>query len=194
MQNEEKPGQHTEKSEGSSADADPKSLVHQTGDRKPNNDPTQHIARESHPHVKPRLPLRLWRYFRRRQIATPPANWAEMSTVLITLVIALVGAVQAGIYWQQKGIMESSSTQTDQLICAANIQADAATRSAKAAQDFAVAAQKQSDAMAQTLALQRELARLDRGGARLAISMIGVYHSNSEKRLMVNIVAQNNGK
>jgi hypothetical protein len=75
------------------------------------------------------------------------SNFAEKLTVAITLVIAIIGGLQYSVYRQQKGIMEDSGKQTDQLIRAANAQvfaarqiADASGRNAKAAQDFAASA------------------------------------------------------
>ncbi len=85
----------------------------------------------------PPIWLRLWRVHRRRQIkrqkGISPANVAEKLTVFVTLVIAGTGIVQSCIYYQQKGIMESSGAQTDKLIAAANTQATAADRFATAA-------------------------------------------------------------
>jgi hypothetical protein len=72
-------------------------------------------------------------------------------------------------------------------------QIDAADRNAKAAEHFAGAAKAQSDAMSQTLALQRELARLDHGGPTLAVNLIGMYHWDREKRVKINIMVQNDG-
>jgi hypothetical protein len=97
---------------------------------------------------KPSLPLRIWRSLRRKRPGVPRANWAEKSTVLITIAIGIIAGVQARIYSQQKKIMESSGAQTDKIIAASNIQAaaaervaDASAKSATAAADFSASAQ-----------------------------------------------------
>jgi hypothetical protein len=84
---------------------------------------------------------------------------------LLILVIRVYGG-QLDVMSGQLGQMEESSGQTAQLISAAK---------------------SQSDAMVQSLALQRELA----GGSRLAVAYITVYHLGSKIR--IEIAAQNNG-
>jgi hypothetical protein len=96
--------------------------------------------------TKPRLIVRLWRIHRRRQKHVAPPNVAEKITVLLILVTAFIGGVQAYIYHQQKTIMESSSGQTDQLIEAADTQARASRRIATASRRESRAADKNADA------------------------------------------------
>ncbi len=74
-----------------------------------------------------------------------------------TVIIALVGIGQFIIYFQMKKIMQSSSTQTDQLICAAKIQAQAATQNADSAKSIARSTEIQTQRMT-TLAQQAALA------------------------------------
>jgi hypothetical protein len=68
-------------------------------------------------------------------------NFAEHVTIFLTIVLAVVGGLQAAIYWQQKKIMESSGPQTQQLIDAANTQACAARQIAAASEKNAAAAE-----------------------------------------------------
>src|SRR5271165_7061926 len=68
------------------------------------------------------------------------ATWAEKVTALLTAAIVVVGIFQLYVYRQMKGIMESSSQQTDKLIGAANIQAGAASKNAEAAASFSKSA------------------------------------------------------
>jgi hypothetical protein len=130
-----KPGEHAAKTEEPQGKADKTEVLYQVGNVKKNDKPPT----EEQTYAQPKLHRRLWRKFRNRP-GPSRANWAEKSTVLITLVLAGIGALQARIYWLQKGIMSSSGGQTDQLICAAYIQADASKRNAQAAEDFAKAA------------------------------------------------------
>jgi hypothetical protein len=95
---------------------------------------------------KPRLMVRLWRIHRRRQKKTSPPNVAEKITVLLILVTACIGALQAFIYYQQKQIMQSSGQQTDQLIEAADTQARASRRIALASRRESRAADRKAEA------------------------------------------------
>lgn len=97
---------------------------------------------------KPRLFIRIWRIYRKRQQRVSPPNVAAKITVFLILVTAAIGGVQARIYYQQKKITESSGQQTQRLIDAANIQAcaaqkiaDASDRSAAAAKSFSLSAE-----------------------------------------------------
>jgi hypothetical protein len=59
--------------------------------------------------LKPSFAVRLYHSYRRRKQYSPrPSIW-ERASIYFTAVIALCTGVQACIYWQQKGIMESSS-------------------------------------------------------------------------------------
>lgn len=102
---------------------------------------------------KPVLIARLWRIHRKRQKKSPPPNFAEKLTVFVTVVIAIVGSIQACIYHQQKTLMQSGGHQTDKLIAAAQDQADAAGDMADASQQFSDTAEdinsRTSDAVEQ---------------------------------------------
>jgi hypothetical protein len=79
---------------------------------------------------KPILAIRIWRRINEWRInpyrqRTHAADWMNVG---LTLAIVFIAAIQAFIYFQQKRIMESSRHQTDQLIAAAKIQADASER------------------------------------------------------------------
>jgi hypothetical protein len=128
-------------SEGASAQGSPNPVKPPDPKDKPNN------------HIKPRLVVRLWRVHRKRQKKIAPPNWAEKITVFLILVTAAIAGLQLRIYTQQreimkqqKGIMESSGHQTDQLIEAADIQAIASRRNVEASRREAHAADRNADA------------------------------------------------
>jgi hypothetical protein len=89
--------------------------------------------KQEHPHTSesPFFIVRWWRSFRYWQtnpfrVKRTQSTVAEMATIFLTCVIAVIGFLQYSVYRQQKRIMEDSSGQTTQLIEAANIQACAA--------------------------------------------------------------------
>lgn len=116
---------------------------------------------------KPSLSVRilrvLWRrrkWRRIRQTDHPGANWAEITTICITLGIFHVACIQAYIYWEQARIMHNSLQQNERSIILGMGQLAVAARNAKTSEDtfgemksggidthdLAVAAGKQADA------------------------------------------------
>jgi hypothetical protein len=91
---------------------------------------------------KPSFVVRMWRIYSRKEQRPSRDNNLEKATVFLTAVIAVCTGIQACIYWQQKGIMESSGQQTDKIIQAANTQAAAAGRIADASDRNAAAADR----------------------------------------------------
>lgn len=100
----------------------------QTQNRAPNNQASESKHRNTQNSKHAFFLVRFWQWLRKWY--TDPfrhrSNVAEKLTVFVTIVIAVVGGLQYSVYRQQKKIMESSGHQTDQLINAANIQAQAA--------------------------------------------------------------------
>jgi hypothetical protein len=150
---------------------------------------------------KPILPVRYGRWLRDwwTNPYRPRGNFPEHFTVGVTIVIACIAGIQACIYHQQKRIMESSGHQTQQLIDAANIQAcaaqkiaDASHRNAKAAESFSRTAIRQANAVTKQLRLQREVARIEKGGAMLFISGINFSHEG-RRFVKAGVEMKNNG-
>jgi len=88
---------------------------------------------------RPFLPIRLWHrynFWRTNpfRVKRSKSTIAEMVTIFVTCVIAIIGFLQYSVYRQQKRIMESGSGQTQKLIDAANIQACAARNFAASAE------------------------------------------------------------
>jgi hypothetical protein len=80
----------------------------------------------------------LWRRRRWRKIRKlehPGPNWAEITTVCLTLGIVVVTGIQAFIYWKQAEIMRESVAQNDRSIMLGSGQLVVAARNAKTAQD-----------------------------------------------------------
>jgi hypothetical protein len=145
----------------------------------PEHETTQHHNTPAE-HEKSVLCIRIYRGLRK---ASRNATVPEWITAFLTLAIVGVGVLQACIYWQQKKIMESGGGQTDQLICAANIQAAAAEQNATSATSIATAAGTQAQAAADTstafknqLQLFRDVSHLVGGGAQVRLpTWIGLY-------------------
>jgi hypothetical protein len=123
-----------------------------SGEKQPDGNKEQDGAAESDTrqktapnHQKTILLFRFWRSIRRKRVGVPPANTAEKITVFLTSVLICVGLLQAAIYNQQKKIMASSGAQTDKLIAAAEIQAQAARSNAASASSMAHSVQEQAD-------------------------------------------------
>ena len=120
-------------------------------------------------------------------------NVAEWVAVLVTCVIAVVGILQYNIYRQQKKIMEASSSQTDQLIQAANVQAGAATkvadasdRNAKAAAAFALSA---DGINTRIIAAEKDFQRMA-DNAKQAVN-VTVEQSRLEQRAWLGLYSPN---
>jgi hypothetical protein len=96
---------------------------------------------------KPVFPVRAWQWLVNwwTDPYRPRGNFPEHLTVIVSIVVAVIAGFQWSVYRQQKQIMESSGQQTQQLIVAANIQADAAKRNATAAESFSTSAIKIQD-------------------------------------------------
>lgn len=63
------------------------------------------------PRPKPSIPVRTWRALWRKRVFwhhkpdRPPVNWAEITTVCLTLGIVIAAFIQAYIYWKQTDLM-----------------------------------------------------------------------------------------
>jgi hypothetical protein len=135
------------------------------------------------------VPVRLWHALWRKRIIFHHGgpNWAEISVVILTGGILLVGAVQAIIYWEQAQKMQLSLEQNQQSIALNTGQVAIAGRNAKTAEDtlgeikkggtdthnLAEAAGKQADA-ASKLAAQTQIQ------AQAALSQVGAMQSQAE--------------
>jgi hypothetical protein len=99
---------------------------------------TSNDAHQSNDKPKPIFPIRalqrLWQWwtnpFRSR------GNFPEHMTVVVSVIIAIIAFLQWNVYRQQKEIMKSSGQQTQKLIDAAEIQADAAKSFANSANNI----------------------------------------------------------
>jgi hypothetical protein len=96
-------------------------------------------ARNAHP--KRPVGIRLWRGLWRKRIFwrdrhdRPHVNWAEITTVCLTIGIVIAAFIQAFIYWKQAGIMQRSLDQNQQTIALNMGQVAIASRNAKTAED-----------------------------------------------------------
>lgn len=101
---------------------------------------------------KPPPIARIWRTaWRRRTIwrsiaGHPKANWAEKTTVTISICVVIVAGIQAYIYQRQANLMSQSINQNERTIILNMGQLALGARSAKAAEDSADIARKALDA------------------------------------------------
>jgi head-tail adaptor len=125
----------------------------------------------------------------------PKGNFAEHLTVVVSLVIAIIAFFQYIVYRQQKAIMESSGQQTQQLIDAAKINADAA-------KSFSTSAAGINTEMAQAvdkLRIQGERIEASRNFHEDERAWIGLtdFHAidfSKSKGLLIDALFSNSGK
>jgi hypothetical protein len=93
---------------------------------------------------KPAILVRFWhalwrkRIFSHRRERTSPANWAEKTTVILTVGIVVAAFLQAFIYWRQARIMREPLNQNERSIILGQGQLMVAARNAKTAENILV--------------------------------------------------------
>ncbi len=105
------------------------------------NNRTQNGQRTPNEHKKPSLQIRIWRALWKKRIFwhhkpdRPHVNWAEITTVCLTLGIVIAAFIQAYIYWKQEELMQNSLDQNGRTIILNAGQLAVAARNAKTAED-----------------------------------------------------------
>jgi len=138
MSNQDDASGHHDDSDQSNANAQPSDVSNgierQANNTGPNNGEQYPGARK-----KPPIPIRIWRALWRKRIFwhpkpdRPHVNWAEITTVCLTIGIVIAAFIQAFIYWRQAGIMERSLEQNQQSIALNTGQVAIAGRNAQTA-------------------------------------------------------------
>jgi hypothetical protein len=100
---------------------------------------TKNHQEQSKQRMKSTIGPRLWRFWRRRRLwrlmaGIERANWAEKTTVIVTIGILAVGGLQAYIYWQQTQVMQSGLSQNERTLMLNQGQLVVANRNAKVAE------------------------------------------------------------
>jgi hypothetical protein len=139
---------------------------------------------------KPSLPVRVlrvlwrrrkWRQIRKKAEGSTGPHWAEITVVILTCGILIGTFTQAYIYWKQAGIMQRSLEQNERSIMLGIGQLAVATRNAKNAEQTL-----------EEMRLQREIGRLEKGGANIQIDGISMFHEGNS--VSAGIVLRNDGK
>ncbi|MFZ0868772.1 MAG: hypothetical protein WA424_11820 [Candidatus Sulfotelmatobacter sp.] len=132
-------GKHEDPHQGD-ANAHPNGIPNSI-DRLPNDADPKRGQDAPNAHPKQSVLIRLWRGLWRKRIFwhqrpdRPHVNWAEITTVCLTIGIVIAAFIQAFIYWKQAGIMQRSLTQNEQTIALNRGQVSIAGRNAKTAED-----------------------------------------------------------
>jgi hypothetical protein len=164
----------------------------------------------SHAKPKPPITIRAWRaLFRRRtwrrMAGHPPPNWAEKTTIIVTLGIFLVGCIQAYIYLKQTQLIASSVNQTERSVILGAGQLAVANRNAKTAEDslnemqesgndtheLASAAKTQALRMGDLADLGRGVAQATYGIPDLKFPFIGIKYRDLDKTAWVEMHIRN---
>jgi hypothetical protein len=121
-QNDTKPADYKNDADKKNANTQRENIVHGVKG-KPKEQQTQNDENASGNHRKQSFHVRflrfLWRRRKWRRIwkaEHPGPNWAEITTVCVTVGILIVTGIQAGIYWKQARIMQESISQNERSI------------------------------------------------------------------------------
>lgn len=140
MSDQDNPSGHHDDSDQDDANTQPRDIPDGIK-RQPDNATPNNGQQQSSAHPKRSVPIRIWRSLWRKRIfwhqksGHPHVNWAEITTVCLTIGIVIAAFIQAFIYWKQAGIMERSLEQNQQSIALNTGQVAIAGRNATTAEN-----------------------------------------------------------
>jgi hypothetical protein len=130
----------------------------------------------------------LWRrrkWSKIRKIGHPGPNWAEKTTIIVTVGIFLVACTQAYIYWRQANIMQLSLQQNERSIILGQGQLAVTGRNANTA---ATALDENKQQFSNTLAQIKEQTKAQQKAANASLDQVNAFKAG--ERALMSVEAQ----